>query len=220
MKAAFAGVFIDFEVIPGGEMADQRLGIETGEFFLTHGERHDRNVRRFDALVAELLVERHVGVAVDGGHHRRLLAGRTELLDFRHFGLPVGEAERRVVDHDVLVLHPFLLEVGFEDLVGGARIDESVPSSTQRLTVPPSFDQIVDGRDRLLVRRGAGIDVVARFPRPHIARGRTGWNSAPRTPAAGFARRQRPAAEHPSDLVDRDQLACLSGEDPPSQKAR
>jgi hypothetical protein len=34
-----------------------------------------------------------------------------------------SEAERRVVDHDVLVLHPLELEVGFEDLVGGARID-------------------------------------------------------------------------------------------------
>ncbi len=65
-------------------MAEQRLGVETGEFFFADRERHDRDVGRLDALVAELLVERHVGVAVDGGDHRGLLAGRAELLDVGH----------------------------------------------------------------------------------------------------------------------------------------
>ena len=35
---------------------------------------------------------------------------------------PVGEAEGRGVDHDVLGLHAFLQQEGFEDLIGGARI--------------------------------------------------------------------------------------------------
>ena len=43
------------EVVPGGEMADQRLGVETGELFFADRERHDRDVGRLDALVAELL---------------------------------------------------------------------------------------------------------------------------------------------------------------------
>src|ERR1700730_3271987 len=58
------------EVVPGGEMAEQRLGVDAGEFFFTDRERHDRNVGRLDALVAELLVEGHGGVAVDGGDPR------------------------------------------------------------------------------------------------------------------------------------------------------
>ena len=57
-----------------------------------------------DALVAEFLVEGHVGVAVDGRDHGGLLAGRAELLDVGHDRLPVGMTERRVVDHDVFLL--------------------------------------------------------------------------------------------------------------------
>ena len=71
----------------------------------------------------ELLVERHVGVAVDGGDHGGLLAGRAELLDVGDDGLPVGMAERRVVDHDVLGFDALRLQISFEDLVGRARID-------------------------------------------------------------------------------------------------
>ena len=123
MNSLFAGRVDRLEVVPRREMADERLGVEAGELFLADRERDDRNVGRLDALVAELLVERHVGVAVDRRDHRRLLAGRAERLDLRHFGLPVGEAERRVVDHDVLVRDALQLQIGGEDLVGRARID-------------------------------------------------------------------------------------------------
>ena len=78
-------------------MADQRLGIEALEFFLADREGDHRDIRGLHALIAELLVERHVGIAVDGRDHRGLLAGRAERLDRRYLGLPVGEAERRVV---------------------------------------------------------------------------------------------------------------------------
>src|SRR4030088_2617127 len=64
------------EVVPGGEMAEQRLSVDAGEFFFTDRERDNRNVSRLDTLVAELLVEGNVGVAVDGGNHGGLLAGR------------------------------------------------------------------------------------------------------------------------------------------------
>ncbi len=73
--------------------------------------------------VAEFLVERHVGIAVDRRDDGRLLAGRAELLDVGDDRLPVGMAERRVVDHDVFGRDALRLEVGLEDLVGGARID-------------------------------------------------------------------------------------------------
>ena len=74
-------------------------------------------------MIAELLVERHVGIAVDGRDHGRLLAGRGELLDVGDDGLPVGVPERRVVDHDVFLLHALGEKEGFQDLVGRARID-------------------------------------------------------------------------------------------------
>ena len=66
MNSVLAGLFDAHEVVPGGEMADQRLGVDAGELFFTHREGHDRNVFGRDLLVAELLVERHVGIAVDG----------------------------------------------------------------------------------------------------------------------------------------------------------
>ncbi len=149
------------EVVPGGEMADQRLGVDAGEFFLTHRERDDRNVGRLHALVAELLVERHVGVAVDGRDDGGLLAGRAELLDVGDDRLPVGMTERRVVDHDVFRLDALGLQVGLEDLVRRARID------VVRAGEYPALDllvlhQVVDGRDRLLVRGGAGVEDVLR----------------------------------------------------------
>ena len=69
-------------------------------------------------------------------------------------------AERRVVDHDVLGGDALGLQVGLEDLVGGARID--VVGAGEH----PALDallvhQVVDRRDRLLVRRGAGVEDVA-----------------------------------------------------------
>ena len=72
---------------------------------------NDRNVLRRDALVAEFLVERHVGVAVDGRYHGRLLAAEANFLMSDDDRLPVGMAERRVVDHDVFVRHALGLEV-------------------------------------------------------------------------------------------------------------
>src|SRR5882757_4869035 len=111
------------EIVPGGEMAEQRLGVDAGELFFADRERHHRDVGRLDALVAQFLVERNVGVAVDGGDHRGLLARRAELLDVGDDGLPIGMTERRVVDHDVFLRHALRLQIGLEDLVGGARID-------------------------------------------------------------------------------------------------
>ena len=72
-------------------------------FFLADREGDARDVRRLDALVAELLVERDVGIAVDGRHHGGFLAGRSEALDRRNFGLPIGITEWRVLLVDVLV---------------------------------------------------------------------------------------------------------------------
>jgi hypothetical protein len=45
-------------------MANERLGVDAGELFLSDGENDHQNVGRFHALIAELLVERYVSVAV------------------------------------------------------------------------------------------------------------------------------------------------------------
>ena len=104
-------------------MTQQGLRIETGKLFLADRECHDRNVGRLDPLIAEFLVERHVGVAVNGRDHGGLLAGRAELLDIGNNRLEVRMPERRVVDHDVFGRHSLGLKVGLENLVGGARIN-------------------------------------------------------------------------------------------------
>src|SRR5690606_41669102 len=102
------------EVVPRGEMADERSRIDARKLLLAHRERDDRDVLGGDALVRELLVEGYVRVAVDRRYHGRLLAGRPEALDFGDDRLPVGMAERRVVDHDVRVGHALRLQVRLE----------------------------------------------------------------------------------------------------------
>ena len=84
-------------------MADQRLGVDAAQLLLADRERDHRHVRRLQALVAELLVERHVGVAVDGRDHRRLACPAANFLIVGDDGLVVAVAERRVLLHDVLV---------------------------------------------------------------------------------------------------------------------
>ena len=199
-------------------MAEQRLGVDAGEFFFTDRERDDRNVGRLDALVAEFLVERNVGVAVDGRDHGGLLAGRAELLDVGHDGLPVGMTERRVVDHDVFLLDALRLQVGFEDLVGGARIDVVGAGQHPALHLLV-LHQIVDGGDRLLVRRGAGVEHVAlallALVLHRIEQDRVQLLEHRQH---GLARHRGPAAEHDRDLVLGDQLAGLFGEQRPVRR--
>jgi hypothetical protein len=42
------------EVVPGGEVAEQRLGVDAGKLFFADREGDDRNVGRLDALVARV----------------------------------------------------------------------------------------------------------------------------------------------------------------------
>src|SRR3954468_17160899 len=68
------------EIIPGGQMSNQRFRIESRHFLFTNGERNYWNVFRRDLLISELLVERNIGIAVDSRYNSRLLSSRTELL--------------------------------------------------------------------------------------------------------------------------------------------
>ena len=119
-------------------MADQVFRVDAGEFFFADRERYDRDVRCLDAGVGQLLVEGHIGVAVDRRDHRRLLAGRGEALDRGNFGLPVGVAERGIIDLDVLGRDAFRLQKSLEDLVGSARVDVVGAFQHPTFAAPPS----------------------------------------------------------------------------------
>src|SRR3989442_3814423 len=148
------------EVVPRREVADERLGIDAAQLLLAHRERHHRHVGGLQALVAQLLIEGNVRIAIDGGNHGRLAAGG-ELLDVGDDGLVVAVAERRVDLLDVLVGNALGLEEGAQDLVGGARID--IVGAKQEPALGRAAvlgHQVLDRRDRLLVGRGAGIEHV------------------------------------------------------------
>ncbi|MNF23590.1 hypothetical protein D3C84_41740 [compost metagenome] len=149
-----------FEVVPRRQVAHQWLGVDAAQFFFADRERHDRNVGGFQALVGQLFIERHVGVAVDGGDDRRLAACR-ELLDVGDDGLVVAVTERGVDLFDVLVGHAFGVQERTQDLVGGARVDVVGAEQEVALGAAAFFThQIFNRRDRLLVRRSAGVEDV------------------------------------------------------------
>jgi hypothetical protein len=54
------------EIAPSRQMSNERFGVDAGEFFFSHRKGDHRNVGRFHALIAQLLIERHVSVAADG----------------------------------------------------------------------------------------------------------------------------------------------------------
>ena len=96
-----------FEIVPRRQVADEWLGVQARKFFFAYRESDNRNVLRRNLLVAQLLVERNVGIAIDRRDDRGLLSGRAELLDRRDARLPVGVPEWRVVDRNVLGLYAF-----------------------------------------------------------------------------------------------------------------
>ena len=109
------------------------------------------------------------------------------------------------------------LQIGLEDLVGGARIDVVGACQHPALHLAAVLaHQVVDGRDRLLVRRGAGVEHVAlallALVLDRIEQDRVQLLEHRQH---GLARHRGPAAEHGGDLVLGDQLARLFGEQRP-----
>ena len=123
--------------------------------------------------------------------------------------------ERRVVDHDVFGLDALGLQIGFEDLVGGARIN--VVGAGQNPALHLFFlGEIVDRRDRLLVRRRTRVEHVALALFTLVLHGvEQDRVQLLEDRQHGFARHRRPASEHHGNLVLGDQLAGLFGEQRP-----
>ena len=112
---------------------------------------------------------------------------------------------------------PLRLEVGLEDLVGGARIDIVGAGEHPALGAAAVVaHQIVDGGDRLLVRRGAGVEDVALGFLALVLHGvEEEVVEFLEHRQHGLARHRGPAAEDGGALILRDQLARLLGEQRP-----
>ncbi len=124
-------------------------------------------------------------------------------------------AERRVVDHDVGRRDALHLQIGFQDLVGGARID--VVGAGQHPALHLAFaHQVIDRRDRLLVRRGAGVEHVAAALLAFVLH-RIEQDAVELLEHRQhrLARHRGPAAEHRGALVNGQQAARLLGEQRP-----
>ena len=117
--------------------------------------------------------------------------------------------EGRVVDHDVFLLHALRLQVRFEVLVGRAWVDVVGADEYPALDLLV-VHQVVDRRDRLLVRGRAGIEDVARRLLTLVLHGveedRVQLLEHGEHRLAGH---RGPAAEHHGHLVLGDQLAGL-----------
>ena len=73
-------------------------------------------------------------------------------------------AEGRIFFHDIGIRDALAVQEGAQNAIGGARID--IVGAEQRNAARFTTilrHQIVHGRDRLLVRRGAGVEDVLRL---------------------------------------------------------
>ena len=197
-------------------MADQRLGVHAAQLFFTDREGDDGNVLGLQARVAQFLVERHVGVAVDGRNHRRLAALR-EFFHVSDDGLVVGMAERGVFLVDVLVGHALAVQVGAQDFVCGARVHVVGAQQHKTLGAAARFaHQVINGRNGLLVRRCAGVEHVFRQlfalvlhrVEQQAVHFFHHWQHR-------LARHRSPAAEDDGNLVLAEQLLGLFGKQRP-----
>ena len=110
------------------------------------------------------------------------------------------------------------LQVGLEDLVGGARIDV-VGALEHPALHADVLHQVVDRRNRLLVGRGAGVDdVLRRLLALVLHRIEQQAVVLLEHRQHRLARHRRPAAEHDRDLVLLEQLARLLGEQRPVRR--
>ena len=141
-------------------MAHQRLGIHAAQLFFTHGEGHHGHVFGLQACIAQLFVERHVGVAVDGGHHRSLATG-SKLLDVGDDGLVVRVTEGGVGFLNVGILHALAVQVSAQNFVGGAGVHVVGAQQHKALGAAAFFaHQVIHRWNSLLVGRSTGVEHV------------------------------------------------------------
>ncbi|CQW47978.1 Uncharacterised protein [Salmonella enterica subsp. enterica serovar Typhi] len=141
-------------------MADQRFGVDTAKLLFAHREGHHRHIGRFDTLVRQLFIERHVGVAVDGGDHSSFAAGG-EFLYIGHNSLVIAVTKRGIDLFNIFILYAFGVQEGAQNFVGGARIDIVRAEQEEAFSAAAVFTHhVFHRRDRLLVWCRAGVEYV------------------------------------------------------------
>ena len=143
-------------------MADQVALFQRRHFRFAERQAHHRQDVGVEALARALAEEMHVGIAGQRGDDGAVAAG--EFADVVHPLVPGFLAER-----DVKLVHRIGAdaargEIIADDGVGGARID--VIGADQEEAPAPQMQQMIDRRQRLLLRRRAGIDDVRRLLLP------------------------------------------------------
>ena len=186
-----------------------------GKLFLSDGEGHDGNVIGRDAGSRQFLVETDVGIAVDGGDHADLLAVSTKGHDVGHDLGPVGMAEGRVVDEDILFRDALAHQIGLKDVVGRARINV-VGSQEGEFLDAQFLKEIIRSRDRLLVWRRTGVeDVLGAFLALILHRVEQQAVQFLDDRQNRLAAYRGPVAEDHVDIVYREKLTRLLGKERP-----
>src|SRR2546423_8746262 len=119
--------------------------------------------------------------------------------------------EWRVDRRDILGGHAFVGEIGAQNPVGGSRID-IIGSKQNPAANLATFlaDQIANGRNRLLIWRGAGVEDIARAFFAFVLNGiekQTVESLEDRNNGLSGAR--GPATEYDRDLFPCKQFVCL-----------
>lgn len=125
--------------------------------------------------------------------------------------------ERGVVLHDVFIGDPLAVQIGTQDFVGGTRIDIVRPQKNDTFCRTAIFaHQVINSRNGLLVRRGTGIEHIARaflaFILNRIEQHAVEFFKYRQN---RFARNRGPATENNRNLIFFDQFTCLFGEKRP-----
>ena len=115
-------------------------------------------------------------------------------------------SERRIVNEDIFSRDALLLKVGLENVVGRPRVD-IVCAQECKLFDTQFFEEIVRGRDCLLVRGRASVeDVLGRFFALVLNRIEQQAVQFFDNGKNRFARNRGPVAEDDIDFVNRQQF--------------
>ena len=116
-EVAIRTAFYALEVVSASQVSYERWHVHCTKFIFRYGESHDGAVVRSEALVGEFLIERNIGVTIDGGENTSV-TGSGKLFDLGNDGLVVLVVERSVFLDDVFVGYTFALQESLENFIG------------------------------------------------------------------------------------------------------
>mmetsp|Transcript_29484 Transcript_29484/g.77307 ORF Transcript_29484/g.77307 Transcript_29484/m.77307 type:complete len:357 (+) Transcript_29484:448-1518(+) len=200
------------EVVPSSEVTHKVGCIETRKLFFTNREGNHWNILCGYALSRELFVEADVCVTVDGRNHANRLTVSTQCNNVGNDCRPVRLTKWRVVHKDIFGSDTVLLKIALEDVVRGARI-HIVSAEQSKLFNAEFFEEVINRRDSLLVRRSTCVEHVLRaffalvlnWIEQQAVQLFNHWKDR-------FARNGSPVTEHHVNFVHCKQFARFLGE--------